>query len=110
MEPGLSSSFLIERFTSRPFSLDDAVNQGDRIAQLVLERIVTPDIIEVDELDQTQRGTGGFGSTGGFGETVTVVGDKAGEVVAGVVDSVQAVGQALMGGAQAQTSSASADK
>ena len=41
-----------------------AVAKGDRIAQLVLERIVTPDVEEVDELDDTERGAGGFGSTG----------------------------------------------
>lgn len=42
----------------------DAVKIGDRIAQLILERIYTPDIIEVEELDDTTRGAGGFGSTG----------------------------------------------
>ena len=36
---------------------------GMRIAQLVVERIETPDIVEVDRLDKTSRG-GGFGSTG----------------------------------------------
>ncbi|KAI9320695.1 dUTPase-like protein [Dichotomocladium elegans] len=40
------------------------VNEGDRIAQLILERIYTPEVIEVDELDNTERGAGGFGSTG----------------------------------------------
>ena len=38
--------------------------QGDRVAQLILERIVTPEVLEVDELDATQRGSGGYGSTG----------------------------------------------
>jgi dUTPase len=37
---------------------------GDRIAQLVLEQIVMAPIQEVDELEATVRGTGGFGSTG----------------------------------------------
>lgn len=40
------------------------VKTGDRIAQLILERIVTPDVVEVEELDSTERGAGGFGSTG----------------------------------------------
>ena len=40
------------------------MKRGDRIAQLILERIVTPDVQEVDELDDTVRGAGGFGSTG----------------------------------------------
>ncbi|XP_031477336.1 deoxyuridine 5'-triphosphate nucleotidohydrolase [Nymphaea colorata] len=43
---------------------DFQVNAGDRIAQLVLEKIVTPDVCEVEDLDSTARGTGGFGSTG----------------------------------------------
>jgi len=43
---------------------DFAVKAGDRIAQLILERIVTPEVVEVDELDGTERGSGGFGSTG----------------------------------------------
>ena len=40
------------------------VNIGDRIAQLVLEMIVTPEIEIVDDLADTTRGAGGFGSTG----------------------------------------------
>lgn len=37
---------------------------GDRVAQLVLERICMADVSEVEELDDTERGDGGFGSTG----------------------------------------------
>ena len=37
---------------------------GDRIAQLILERIDTPLVQEVQDLDGTIRGSGGFGSTG----------------------------------------------
>ncbi|KAE8708616.1 Deoxyuridine 5'-triphosphate nucleotidohydrolase [Hibiscus syriacus] len=40
------------------------VKVGDRIAQLIIEKIFTPDILEVEDLDATTRGTGGFGSTG----------------------------------------------
>ena len=43
---------------------DFAVAKGDRVAQLILERILTPDVVEVDDLDDTARGAGGFGSTG----------------------------------------------
>lgn len=45
------------------------VKKGDRIAQLVLERVCTPDVQEVQELTETERGAGGFGSTGGFSTT-----------------------------------------
>lgn len=40
------------------------VKEGDRVAQLVLEQIKTPELKEVEELPSTQRGTFGFGSTG----------------------------------------------
>jgi len=40
------------------------IKKGDRIAQLVLERCETPDVREIESLDETDRGSGGFGSTG----------------------------------------------
>ncbi|GLT58046.1 hypothetical protein SLA2020_309710 [Shorea laevis] len=43
---------------------DFEVKTGDRIAQLIIERITTPDVVEVEDLDSTVRGAGGFGSTG----------------------------------------------
>lgn len=43
---------------------DFKVNIGDRIAQLILEQIITPDVVIVEDLDNTDRGSGGFGSTG----------------------------------------------
>ncbi|GAX74235.1 hypothetical protein CEUSTIGMA_g1684.t1 [Chlamydomonas eustigma] len=43
---------------------DFKVNKGDRIAQLVLEKICTPEVEVVEDLDFTIRGQGGFGSTG----------------------------------------------
>lgn len=46
-------------------SVDFPVKIGDRIAQLILEVIRTPSVVVVDTLDDTQRGSGGFGSTGG---------------------------------------------
>ena len=41
-----------------------SVERGDRIAQLVLAPVTQANVIEVEELDETERGTGGFGSTG----------------------------------------------
>ncbi|GFP58108.1 deoxyuridine 5'-triphosphate nucleotidohydrolase [Trichoderma asperellum] len=43
---------------------DYEIKEGDRVAQLVLERIVTPEVVEVEELEESVRGAGGFGSTG----------------------------------------------
>ncbi|KAH6816891.1 DUTP-PYROPHOSPHATASE-LIKE 1 [Perilla frutescens var. frutescens] len=44
--------------------VDFEVKAGDRVAQLIIEKIVTPEVAEVDDLDSTARGDGGFGSTG----------------------------------------------
>jgi dUTP pyrophosphatase len=41
-----------------------AVRRGDRIAQLVIQRVERAEPIEVVELPASQRGAGGFGSTG----------------------------------------------
>ena len=40
------------------------VQPGERIAQLVITPVLTPSYQEVEELDETQRAAGGFGSTG----------------------------------------------
>lgn len=48
-------------------NLSDAaytIQPDERIAQLVVMPVCLPDVLEVEELDQTERGAGGFGSTG----------------------------------------------
>ena len=40
------------------------IKKGDRIAQLVISKVTIADIVEVDKVSDTERGTGGFGSTG----------------------------------------------
>ena len=40
------------------------INKGDRMAQLVIQEVPTVNLIEVEELDKTDRGNGGFGSSG----------------------------------------------
>jgi len=42
-----------------------AIQRGDRVAQLVLAPVVQAAWEEIEELDETARGAGGFGSTGG---------------------------------------------
>lgn len=44
--------------------VDFKVEPGDRIAQLIIERVMMPEVVEVLDLDSTARGDGGFGSTG----------------------------------------------
>jgi dUTP pyrophosphatase len=43
---------------------DYEVRRGDRIAQLVIQRVERAEFLLVDELDASERGTGGFGHTG----------------------------------------------
>ncbi|HVF51459.1 MAG TPA: dUTP diphosphatase [Pyrinomonadaceae bacterium] len=38
--------------------------QGSKMCQLIIEKIITPECVWADELDETARGAGGFGSTG----------------------------------------------
>ena len=51
---------ILANFGDQPFQ----VSRGDRIAQAVLARTAKAEIMEVDTLDATERGAGGFGSTG----------------------------------------------
>jgi dUTP pyrophosphatase len=51
---------LLNTDRTEPFTL----SAGDRIAQLVLVRVETPAVEEVDELALSERGAGGFGSSG----------------------------------------------
>ena len=43
---------------------DFVVNDGERIAQMVIAKHEQGEFIEVDELDETERGEGGYGHTG----------------------------------------------
>jgi dUTP pyrophosphatase len=54
---------LVNLDPSEPFT----VRRGDRIAQLVVQRVARARFVEVDSLDTTRRGDTGHGSTGGFG-------------------------------------------
>jgi dUTP pyrophosphatase len=44
------------------------LRRGDRIAQLVIQRVETARFVDVDVLPESVRGTGGYGSTGGFAQ------------------------------------------
>lgn len=51
---------LLVNLSSEPFT----VNDGERIAQMVIARHETAEFVEVEALDETERGTGGYGHTG----------------------------------------------
>ncbi|HEX2963138.1 MAG TPA: dUTP diphosphatase [Ignavibacteriales bacterium] len=43
---------------------DFTINSGDRIAQMVLSKVYTAELMEADSLSESKRGQGGFGHTG----------------------------------------------
>lgn len=45
-------------------SSDFTVNEGDRIAQMVIQQIPIVELVEESEISESERGSGGFGSTG----------------------------------------------
>ncbi|MFR9750308.1 dUTP diphosphatase [Nocardia sp. 004] len=47
------------------------LRRGDRIAQLLVQRVELVDFTEVDTLDETTRGAGGYGSSGGHASLTT---------------------------------------
>ena len=51
---------ILVNLSTEPFT----INNGDRIAQLVVSKYERVEWVEVDDLDETERGGGGFGSTG----------------------------------------------
>ena len=59
------------------------ISRGDRIAQLVLQRVERASFHVVDDLPDTSRGTGGHGSTGGHGALPAAGGAPAPQPLAG---------------------------
>lgn len=51
---------VLQNYSNQPFVVTD----GERIAQLVIAPVELPEIVVVDSLSDTERGAGGFGSTG----------------------------------------------
>lgn len=43
---------------------DFVIKKGDKIAQIVIAPVTQPEVVETAEIDETDRGAGGFGSTG----------------------------------------------
>lgn len=64
VDPGYTGSIKVKLF-----NLGSAVyhiEKGQKIAQLCLEKVITPELELADSLEETERGSGGFGSTGKF--------------------------------------------
>ena len=60
--PNSSETYLIRAVPN--YTAVQHVKRGERIAQMVIAPVETCEFVEVDELSETDRGTGGFGSTG----------------------------------------------
>ena len=62
VDSGYTGSVVVKLYNHS--KVDYTVNEGDKISQLVIVPIFTPVLEIVDELDETERGSGGFGSSG----------------------------------------------
>lgn len=62
IDVGYTGSMVVKLYnhSEKPYT----INAGDKISQLVVMPIFTPTLEVVDELTETERGDGGFGSTG----------------------------------------------
>ena len=60
----IDSDYRGEILASVHATCDAFIRQGERFAQLLIVPVLTADLVRVDALDNTERGTGGFGSTG----------------------------------------------
>lgn len=62
IDVGYTGSIVVKLYNNSGF--DYTVNKGDKISQLVVMPILIPELEEVDELADTDRGANGFGSSG----------------------------------------------
>ena len=62
IDVGYTGAIVVKLYNNNGF--DYRVNAGDKISQLVIMPILTPPLELVESLDDTERGAGGFGSTG----------------------------------------------
>lgn len=62
IDVGYNGSIMVKLYNHS--NVDYFVKRGDKISQLVIMPILTPELELVDELEETERGNNGFGSTG----------------------------------------------
>ena len=62
IDSGYTGSIKVKLYNNSGY--DYTVEKGDKISQIVILPISTPELELVDRLDETERGNGGFGSTG----------------------------------------------
>jgi dUTP pyrophosphatase len=64
IDSGYTGSILVKLFNHGSAAVH--IQKGQKITQLVILPIITPDLEQVDSLEETERGNGGFGSSGAF--------------------------------------------
>ena len=64
IDSGYTGSIVVKLFNHGSKSVE--IGRGQKISQLVLLPIITPELELADILEETERGNGGFGSTGKF--------------------------------------------
>ena len=73
VDSGYRGEILVNLINHDPVTIA-RIARGDRIAQLVVQRVERADFYEVEELPDSSRGSGGHGSTGGHAALATGVG------------------------------------
>ena len=64
IDPGYTGSIKVKLFNNGRCAVSFA--KGQKIAQIVIKAVITPELELTDSLESTDRGEGGFGSTGKF--------------------------------------------
>lgn len=64
VDPGYTGAIKVKLFNNGRCAV--SLVKGQKIAQIVLKAVITPDLDVTDSLEETERGSGGFGSTGRF--------------------------------------------
>lgn len=64
IDAGYTGSICVKLYNHGPKAVE--IQKGQKISQLVILPIITPDLELVDDLEATERGNSGFGSTGKF--------------------------------------------
>jgi dUTP pyrophosphatase len=66
IDSGYRDEIKLVLFNNNPITSDRVfhVKKGDRVAQLVIQHVACATMAEVKSLEETERGTGGFGSSG----------------------------------------------
>ena len=69
IDSGYTGSIMVKLYNHGEHYVE--IEKGQKISQLVLLPIITPELELVDDLEATERGDGGFGSTGAFADHIS---------------------------------------